>query len=109
LVDGAFEFGDAVGQRLARGLRQLTHRDEVLWIQAAHPVNEIVAVLRPMEARHGVANVVSDGRRARGGDGDVGAALTLELALRVLEAFANLIVADFYGAFRGDMRRVFQP
>ena len=45
LVDAALELLDAVGERVARRLRQLADADEVLREQRADAMNQIVAVL----------------------------------------------------------------
>ena len=106
LVDAPLELPDAVGRRNARRLRELTDADEVARIQRADPVNQIVAVLGPVQARCRVTDVVRHRRRPRRKDRDVGAALTLELQLGALETLANLIVADDDGSLRRNVRRV---
>ena len=66
---------------------------KLLGIQRADAVNQIVAVLGPVQAGRRVADVVRHRRRARREDRDVGAALALQLQLRVLQALADLVVA----------------
>ena len=67
-------------------------------IERADAMNQIVAVLRPVQARGRIADVVGHRRGARREDRDVGAALALKLQLRVLQALTNLVVADVDGA-----------
>ena len=93
LVDAALELGDAVGQRIARRLRQLADADEVLREQLTDAMDQVVAVPRPVEAGARIADVMRHRRRARREDRDVGAAIALELQLR-LHALAQLVVGD---------------
>jgi hypothetical protein len=92
-VDAAFQFGDAIRQRVARRLRQLAHADEVRGKKSAHAVDQIVAVARPGKAGSRVADVVCHRRRARRKDRDVSATIALEFQLR-LDALPKLIVGD---------------
>ena len=61
-----------------------------------------------MEAGRRVADVVPHRRRARREDRDVGAALALQLQLRLLQALADLVVADGDRAFRRRTQRIRQ-
>ena len=92
---------------VARRLRQLADANEVLGEQPADAVDQIVAVTRPVQARGRVADVMRHRRRARREDRDVGAAIVLELELR-LHALAQLIVADLKRAARRRGRRILQ-
>ena len=108
LVDAPRQLPDAVGQRIGRCLRQLAHADEVLRVQVADAVDQIVAVLGPVQARRRVPDVMRHRRRARREDRDVAPPLALELQLRALEALADLVVADVDGALGPRGRRVLQ-
>ena len=94
LLHAALELRDAVRRRHARALRKLAHADEVLGIERAGAVDQLVAVLGPVAARGFVADVMAHPHRTRREDGEVGAALALLLELRALEARADLVVAD---------------
>ena len=73
--------------------------DEVLRIELADAVDQVVAVLGPVQARRRIADVMRHGRGARREDRHVAAALALELQLRALEALADLVVGDRDGPF----------
>ena len=94
LVHAALELGDAVLRRDARHLRQLADADEVLRVELHRPVDQVVADAGPLRGRRLVAEVMRHAGGARREDGEVGAALALELELRALQALADLIVAD---------------
>ena len=94
--------------RHARRLRQLAHAHEVIRVQLTHAVNQIVAVPRPVRTGRRVPNVMRHGRRARREDGDVGAALALQLELRAFQTFPDLVVADLDFAVVGRLRRILQ-
>src|SRR5437867_10004572 len=66
-------------------------------------------MLRPVPARGLVADVMAHSHRARREDGDVGAALALQLQLRALEARADLVVADAETALDGSVPRILEP
>ena len=85
---------NAVCRTHALCLRQLADADKVFRIERADTMDQVVAVLGPMEACGGIADVVSHGGGARRKDRDVSSALALELELRAFEAFADLIVGD---------------
>src|SRR5271155_3938106 len=93
-IDAALELRGAVDRRYSRRLRQLADSDEVVGIQAADSMNQIVAGLRPAAAGRLVADMMGHGRRARRENREVGAACTLQFELCVLQAVADLIVAD---------------
>ncbi len=93
-IDAALELCGTVDRRHSRRLRQLADTDEVVGIQAADSMNQIVAGLRPAAAGRFVADMVGHGRRARRENRQVGAACALQFQLRVLQAVADLIVAD---------------
>src|SRR5262249_20524050 len=110
LGDASLELADAVPWRHARRLRQLADADEVVGIQLAHAMDQIVAAPGPVKARRRIPDVMRHGRRARRKDRDVGPALALKLELRALEALADLVVRD-PGVRQGGScwtRRVFQ-
>src|SRR5260370_41520508 len=89
LRDAAFELADAIGGRRSRRLRQLADTDEILGIEGADAMNQLVADLRPMEAGGGRPDMMGHARCARREDGEVRAALALQLELRILEAGAE--------------------
>ena len=99
-LHAALELGDDAARIHARRLRQLADADEVLRIQLANAVDELVAVLGPVPARGLVADVMTHGAGARREDRHVGAARALQLELRVLETVADLVVADGDAALR---------
>ena len=105
LVDAAFELANASVGRHTRRLRQLTDTDEVLGVQRADAMNQIIAVLRPVETRRRIADVMSHAGGARREDRHVGASLALELELRSLEARANLVIRDRNRALLATVRR----
>src|SRR5262249_43686024 len=106
LLDAALELADA-GLRIDAGrLRQLAHADEVLRIEPAHAVDQLVRDLRPFEADAGVADVVRHAGRARREDRQIRAALALQLELRTLDARAQLVVADLERRARGLLRGI---
>src|SRR4051812_18735301 len=94
LPHAALELADAVLRLHAWRLRQLAHRREVLRIQPADAVDQIVAHARPLLARFRVADVVLHAARARREERDIGAALALQLELRSLDALADLVLRD---------------
>src|ERR1700736_6505863 len=57
-------------------------------------MNQIIAVLRPVQAGGSVANVVRHRRSPRRKNGDIGAPLTLQLELRAFQALPDLVVRD---------------
>ncbi len=63
-------------------------------------------MLRPSFARRRIADVMAHPARAWAKDRDVGAPLSLELELRVLDALAQLVVADFQRALLRLMLRI---
>src|SRR5262249_18805837 len=105
-LDAALELADAAFRIDAGRLRQLAHADEVLRIEPAHPVHQLVRDLRPLEADAFVADVVRHAGRARREDRQVGAALALQLELRALDARADLVVADLEARARRLLPRV---
>ena len=108
LVDRPLELRDAGARRHARRLRKLAHADEVAGVQGAHAVNQVVALLGPMEARGGVADMMGHRRGPRRKDRDVRPALALQLELRLFEALPNVVVADADGAFGARAGRIGQ-
>ena len=93
LVDTALELLDAAVWGHPRRLRQLAHPDEIVGIERAHAMNHLVAQLRPGEADLEISDMVTHAHGARGEDGQIRAALALELELRPFEAFADLVIA----------------
>src|SRR5262249_18574760 len=71
-------------------------------------VDQVVAVLGPVQARRRVADVVRHGRRARREDRDVASPLALQLQLRALEARADLVVRDAHRPLGAGSRRILQ-
>ena len=57
-------------------------------------MDQAVADARPLRGGGLVAEVVRHAGGARGEDGEVGAALALQLELRALQTLADLVVAD---------------
>ncbi len=85
-------------RRHARRLRQLAHADEIRRIERADAMDEVVADLRPFAAHALVADVMAHAGGARREDGEVGAALALQLELRAFEALPDLVVGDLQRA-----------
>src|SRR5262249_50421109 len=108
LLHAALELRDAVGRRHARRLRQLADAHEVLREERAHPVDQVVADLRPVKARRRVADMMTHPGSTRREDRDIRAALFLELELSFVDRFSDLIVADADGALRAGARGLFQ-
>ena len=71
-------------------------------------MDQIVAVLGPMQARCGIANMMRHRGSARRKDRHIRSTLALQLELRVFQAFANLVVADVELSLGRNMRGVFQ-
>ena len=99
-VHAAFELGNHAARIDARRLRQLADADEVLRVQLADAMDQLVAMLGPVPAGGLVADVMPHGAGARREDRDVGATRALQLELRILEAVADLVVADRDAALR---------
>jgi hypothetical protein len=91
--DAALELGHAIRRRHARRLRQLANADEIVGIEPAAAMDQIVADLRPCKADVGIADVVAHAGGPRREDSEVGAAFALKFELQ-LQALANLVVAD---------------
>jgi hypothetical protein len=107
LLDAALELAHRVLRRHARRLRQLANADEVLRIEVADAMDQIVADLRPFEADALVAHMMAHAGGARRKDREIGAALALELALILLDALANLVVGHFQRGARRHHRLFF--
>src|SRR5215475_4341650 len=90
-------------QRVSSSM-QLAHADEIVRIERADAMDEVVADLRPYAAGLRRADVVRHAGGARREDGDVGAALALELELGLFQAVADLVVADSEVGRRGAAR-----
>src|SRR5262249_50432080 len=75
------QLGDAVGRGYTRGLRELADAHEALGKQRAHAMDQIVALLRPVQAGRRVADVVPHTGRTRREDGYVGSAFSLQFQL----------------------------
>ena len=71
-------------------------------------MDEVVALLSPVQARGGVADVMAHPGRAGREDGDVGAAIALQLELGLLQRLADLVVADGERPSGGHVRGVAQ-
>src|SRR5262249_36478275 len=108
LLHAALELRDAVGGRHAGGLRQLTDADKVLREERAYPVDQVVADLRPVQARGRITDVVPHARGPRREDRDVRAALSLELELRLVDRLPDLVVADADHPLRASARGFLQ-
>ena len=76
----------------ARRLRELADADEILGIERNDTRDQIVADLRPFHADAFVADVVPHARGAGREDGQVGAALPLQLELVLLDALPDLVI-----------------
>ena len=96
LGHAALQLGDRSSSGVHAGrLRQLAHADEVLRIEPADAVDQIVAVLGPVQAGRLVADVMRPCAEARGEKIVTSrAALALKLQLRALEALPDLVVGD---------------
>ncbi len=105
-VDAALELADAALRIDAGRLRQLAYADEVLRIERADAMDQLVADLRPLQAQPGVTDVMRHAGGARREDRQAGAALALQLELRALHARADLVVADLERGARRFLRRV---
>ena len=92
LLDAAAQFGNAGVDGRTRRLGQLAHRREVVGVQPADAVDEVVLVAGPVPGRVLVADVVAHPARPRREDRDVGAALALQAQLVGLDALADLVV-----------------
>ncbi len=108
ILDAALEFRGAVDRRGRRRLRQLTDPDEVVRIQGNDAMDQVIAALRPAAAGRLIADVVRHGGRARRKDRQVGAAGPLQFQLGILQAVANLIVADLGLREQRDVDAAFQ-
>lgn len=86
-------------------LRQLACAHKAIGIKHAHPVDQVVARLGPLQAGRGVSNVVGHGNRARRKNREIDAAFALNLQLRFFHALAKFIVADLQ-RLRGRLRRI---
>ena len=106
LLDAALEFADRVLRRHARRLRQLADADEILRIQRADAVDQVVADLRPFEADALVADVMPHAGGARREDRQIGAALALQLELVLLDALADFVVGHLQRRARRHRRLV---
>ena len=102
----ALELGRRVLRIGARRLRQLADADEVLRKQRDHPRDQVVADLRPFQAHAFVADMMAHPGSARREDGEVGAALALQLELVLLDAFADFVVGHFQRRARRHRRLV---
>ena len=107
-VHATLKLGGAVHGCDARGLRQLTDADEVVGIQRNHAMNQIVAALSPAPAGRFIADVVRHGGCARRENRQVRAAGALQLQLGVLQAVANLVVADLGQSGQRDVDAAFE-
>src|ERR1035438_2179474 len=91
LLHAALQFRDAVRRPHARGLQQLSYADEVPGIEPAHPVDQLIAGLRPVLAGALVADVVAHPHGTRREDGEIRPALALNPELDIFETFPDLI------------------
>jgi hypothetical protein len=87
-------------------LRQLADADEILRIERADTMDEVVADLRPFEADAFVADMVAHAGGARRENGQIGAALALQLELVLFDAFANFVVGNLQRGPCGQRRLV---
>src|SRR6476660_9483569 len=69
-------------------------------------MDQVVADLRPFEAHALVADVVAHAGGARRENGQIGAALALQLELILLDALTNLVVRYFQRSARRQQRLV---
>ena len=107
LLHAALQLPDAAVRRNAWRLRQLAHADEIVRIERADAIDHLVAQLRPGQAHVVIADVMAHAHGTRGEDGDIGAALTLELELRAFETLADFVVGNFERRLGGLFYRVF--
>ena len=87
-------------------MRQLAHADEILRVQRDDARDQVVADLRPLQAHALVADVMAHAGGARREDGEIGAALALQLELVALDRFADLVIGHFQGRARRHRRLV---
>src|ERR1700733_621163 len=108
LLHATLELRGTIHRRGTRRLGQLANSHEVLGIQRAHAINQIVAGPSPALTRGFVADVVSHGRSARRENRKVRAPGALQLELRILQAVADLIIADRRLRTRGNVKTAFK-
>src|SRR5439155_21650014 len=108
-LHAALQLRNAVRRRHARTLRKLAHTDELLRVESADAPDQLVAMLRPVPARGLVADVMAHTHCTRREDRNVGAAVSLQLQLRALEARADRVVADSEAPLDGSMLRILEP
>src|SRR5262249_24226869 len=77
-----------------RRLRELADAHELVRVERAAPMDQVVADPGPRETGVAVADVVAHAGRAGRKDREVRPPLALELELRALERLADLVVAD---------------
>ena len=95
LVDGALQLlHDAPLRRHAGRLRQRARADEAVRVDVADALDHVVVDLGPVAADELAAEVVAHPGGARREDGNVRAALVLQLQLAVLQRGAYLVVGD---------------
>src|SRR6267154_1075299 len=108
LFDAALELRSALDWDNSRRLRQLTDTDEILRVQRADAVNQVVAGPSPASTRRLVADVMGHGRGAWRKNGQIRTPRPLQLELGVLQALANLVVADRRLRVQGEVQALFQ-
>src|SRR5262249_5897368 len=108
LLHAALELGNARRRRHARRLRQLADADEVVRVERAAAMHQLVADLAPDAARLGVADVMRHRARARWKGRKVRCPAALELELRALQALPDLIVGDVERALARRLRGILE-
>ena len=106
LADTPPQFGDRAVDGGAGRLRELAHRSEVRRVQVAHSPDQLVLVLRPERRRVFVADVVGHPARPWREQGEIGAAVALELQLGRFQTRPDLVVGHVDRALLTHVRRV---
>src|SRR5262249_25962165 len=75
------QLGDAIGRRHAWGLRELADADEARRKKRADTMDQLVALLRPVQAGRRVADMMPHAGRTRREDRYVGSAFSLQFQL----------------------------
>jgi hypothetical protein len=94
LVDAALQLGNAGLRRHAGELRQHADRHEVVRVELADAIDQVVPVLGPVDGGRVAAEVVGHGAGAGREERYVRTPLPLHLDLRAFQAFADLVIAD---------------
>src|SRR5690348_2958989 len=109
LAHTALQLRGTVRGRNTGRLRQLTDSDEILRIQTADAVYQIVAHLRPAQAGGLIANVMCHRGSTRREDREIRTAFALQFELGLLEAVPDLVVADAERSPHGPQSWILEP